>query len=103
MKPDYLNFNENYVPGKYYYVVPDGRSFEQVFTKFWTSMDRRVSRLEFLENGKIMIYKRLKYRKRKFTPENTWVSTYKIVEVGTKDRTTHLPEGKIYQIFPFSE
>ena len=103
MKPNYLKFNENYAPGKYYYVVLDGNTFEQEFTKFWTSRDRRVCRLEFMENGKIMVYKRLKYRKRKFTAENTWVSTYKIVEVGTKNKTKHLPEGKIYQLFELTE
>ena len=31
------------------------------------------------------------------------IKTSIISITGTKDRTTHLPEGKIYQIFPFSE
>lgn len=100
MKPDYLHFNNNYVPRKMFYIVLDGKDIEQVLTKFWTARERKRNRIEHLKNKEIIKITRLKPRKQKFTPENTWTDEYKIVEVGTKDRTTHLPEGKIYQIFP---
>lgn len=102
MKPDYLNFNENYVPGQYFYVVLEGSNFLQSYV----GRDRRGfarTKLQISEDGGTLTVRTLKPRKRAYNPGNYKEFRYKIVEVGTKRPTTHLPAGKIYQLFPVSE
>lgn len=97
MKPSYLHFNENYRPenGRHY-VVLDGYTFVRTFTKFWTNREHARMRVSVV--GDIFILQRLKARKRAWNPGNYTEFKYRLVEVGTKDRTKHLPEGKIYQL-----
>ena len=102
MTPSYLHFNENYKPenGRHY-VVLNSQTFVQAFTKFWTSRERARTRMSV--DGDIFTEQTLKARKRAWNPGNYTELKYRLVEVGTKDKTTHLPEGKIYQLFPISE
>ena len=102
MTPSYLHFNENYKPenGRHY-VVLAGHTFVQTYTKFWTSRERARTRLNVSDG--IFTLQRLKDRKRAWNPGNYTEIKYRLVEVGKKDRTKHLPEGKIYQLFPISE
>ena len=102
MTPSYLHFNENYKPENGpHYVVLDGHTFVQTCTKFWTSRERARTRMAV--DGNTFTKQTLKARKRAWNPGNYTEFKYRLVEVGTKDRTTHLPEGKIYQLFPISE
>lgn len=99
MFPDYLHFNENYnLENGKFYVVPNGKTFVQAFTKFWTSRDFARKRVSV--SGDIFIFQMLRSRKRAWKPCNYTERKYRLVVVGTKDRTTHLPEGEIYQLSP---
>ena len=99
MAPDYYTFNENYVPGKWHYVVLEGHDILQTYARVHRGEHFR-SRLEMSEDGGVLTVRTLKPRKRAYRPGNYREFRYRIVEVGTKRPTTHLPAGKIYQLVP---
>ena len=89
MKPTYLHFNENYKSDNEYYVVLDGR-------KFWRNNQRSRSRI-FID-GDIFCVQNLLPKKSTWKDGNYTERKYKVVNVGYKDKTTHLATGKIYQL-----
>lgn len=92
--PTYFHMNDKFVEGKMFYPVCRFSSLLYNINR-WNITDRVRRTI----NGDILTEEWLKPKKHKYTPENTNVYKYKIVEVGTKDKTKGLPEGKIYQLF----
>lgn len=96
MIPTYLHFNENYKNNNEYYVVLDGSDLVSEYTKFWRNSQRSRSRV-FLD-GDTFCVQILLPKKSTWKAGNYTERKYKVVNVGYKDKTTHLTTGKIYQL-----
>lgn len=95
MKSDIYQFNENYNGGDYH-VVLDNETLFDVLTR--NSYEWQRGRARYTIAGDVLTKEFLKPRKRIFNKENCDILRFKIVEVGTKRKTTHLPEGKLVQL-----
>ena len=96
MTPTYLHFNENYNESKTYYVVLDNSNIVTEYTRYFNKQQRKRSNV-FLD-GDILVGRWLLPKKRTWKEGNYEEYKYKVVNVGYKDKTTHLTTGKIYQL-----
>lgn len=96
MAPTYLHFNENYDENKTYYVVLDNSDIVTDYTRYFNEKQRKTSSI-FLD-GDILVCRWLLPKKRVWKKGNYEEYRYRVVNVGYKDKTTHLTTGLIYQL-----
>lgn len=96
MAPTYLHFNENYIENKIYYVVLDNSDIVTEYTRYFNKQQRKSSNIFF--DGNILVCRWLLPKKRVWKKGNYKEYKYKVVNVGHKDKTSHLTTGKIYQL-----
>ena len=93
--PDYYTFNSKFKPGIEFWVVLNQETFKSTYTRFFKQSNTRT---KYIDKEKTFTIVRLKDKKRIWNKENIQTTIYKKIIVGKKKKTTHLPEGIIYQL-----
>lgn len=96
MKASFLHFNGNYNEDKSYFIVVNGRDIVHEYAGQLIGTDK--TRIRIFTEEKTLVVQTLLPKKRNWKEGNYKEYRYKIINVGYKDATTHLPAGQIYQL-----